>query len=150
MPLIAIVRCFSIIAHCVNWMCSCKDIRQFCDRNLPCAACTRRGKNCERQPGLQLAKRHALRPRKKASEIAYDTDDSDSADTLESPQLLLKPRPRGRPPKSGVWAKKEVMNRVKKERDTKEITVINLVDPQEGKPPGIRKPDVWCEVRHFS
>lgn len=50
-----------------------------------------------------------------------------------------------------LWVKKEVMNKVvnkvKKERDTKEATIINLIDPQEGKPPGIRRPEVWCEVR---
>lgn len=138
-------------------MYSCKEVRQFCNRNLPCASCARKGKDCHRLPGTQVARRYLRRgPNRILNDASYtdNTDGADDPDTiylhmagvLESP--LLQSRPRGRPPKSGVWVKKEVSNRVKRERDIKDVPMINLIDPQEGKPPGIRKPEVWCEVKY--
>lgn len=113
---------------------SCKEVRQFCNRNLPCSNCVARGKDCHRPPGLQPARVFAHRgPARRAL-----------LDDISSPTPKTK----------RVWAKKEVANKVKKEKeikvkkekDTKDATTINLIDPQEGKPPGIRRPDVWCEV----
>lgn len=132
---------------------SCLEARQFCDRNFPCLRCTTRRKDCSRLPGLIPAKRRGRR------RTRGQTSGNDAI-YLQSPQLVeafgslelqQQPKRRGRPPKpligpTRLWPKKEVMNKVKKEKDIKEV--INLIDPQEGKPPGIRKPEVWCEVRY--
>lgn len=111
----------------VDGIFSCKEIRQFCNRNLPCAGCVTRGKDCHRPPGLQPARIFARR--KSGRKPLLDDTSSPTPKTKR------------------VWVKKEVMSKMKKERDTKDATIINLIDPQEDKPPGIRRPDVWCEVR---
>lgn len=154
------------VANHANGAFSCLERRQFCNRNTPCDFCTSRGQTCTRDSGLNYAKE-----RQKRGPNKLDNAD-DASQILKLSQSPQPQKRRGRPPgalhpassatllsngtlgfmltatpRQNTWAKKAVMNKIKKEKDIREVSIINLIDPQGDKPPGIRRPEVWCEVR---
>ncbi|PWW78946.1 hypothetical protein C7212DRAFT_350198 [Tuber magnatum] len=143
----------------------CLGTRAFCDRAQPCSKCERSKQECLREPGLVPA-----RPKQQRSKQG-DPDPRLNAQTLMLTKLRSATLPppleissggdleilpsqntpvtkRGRPRKSDVSG--EIESEAKSEvKETKKVKPLlwSSIDFQKGKPPGIRKPEVWCETR---
>ncbi|KAG0136625.1 hypothetical protein HOY82DRAFT_50336 [Tuber indicum] len=132
----------------------CGELRYFCDRALPCGRCVRAGREreCKRESGWMPARpkqqrikqgddaRAALPPHPGASSSKNLGDLS-----LQSTSVTR----RGRPRKSDVRGgeiKSETKNEINEMKKVKPL-LWSSIDFQKNKPPGIRKPEVWCETR---
>lgn len=147
---------------------SCLESHFFCNRKMPCHRCTAWGVECSRAEGLVPARPKQVREKDKdqSPDITEFMVPEFLEFSLSSPRIKRQGRPVkplfpylplpdgisspsavATPRAEKLWAKKRSTNKIKKEKDIQEVPMINLINPQEDKPPGIRRPEVWCEVR---
>lgn len=113
----------------------CLKVRQFCDRRTPCDRCSNVGSKCTRDEGLVPARLKSqdeflqFSPRKRVRQAWKPPNQNPIAPKIKKTRV-----------------KREVMNRPHVEYSSQEMSMI-LHDPQVDKPPGIRRPEIWCEVR---
>ncbi|RPB05055.1 hypothetical protein L873DRAFT_940586 [Choiromyces venosus 120613-1] len=119
---------------------SCLKLNVFCDRNQPCSRCQLAGCDCSRKPGWTPAN-PKQQPTERSATLPPLPEASPSR-RLENPSLQDTLATRGRPRKSDVKIKREI-KQAKKEKPP----LLSSMDLQKDKPPGIRKPEVWCETR---
>jgi hypothetical protein len=115
-------------------------LRQFCDRGLPCSRCANSGRQCIRSEGLQRAIPQQKRKRSTVEKESRPHQQVPKKRPNETKDDEKAPRKKGRPKALKLETTETVKARVK---------VIDLVDYQSGKPAGIGRPMVWCEVYLF-
>ncbi|KAH0604676.1 uncharacterized protein H6S33_006344 [Morchella sextelata] len=133
----------------------CLKVRQFCDRRTPCDRCSKGGTECTRDEGLVQAK--IVKTEQKDEFFPFSSPTPETSSQRKRvrqawkppnhvPQLSNETQNPIAPKVKRTRVKREVMNRHQVEYSSQEMSMI-LHDPQADKPPGIRRPEIWCESR---